>query len=284
MNKASVLVLTNGHASPADIDSLCGAATKRDLHLSVLVLGRLPTIPIYSTGMGGIAAIGDYGDWQKELESTKADLESRADSVRNTLVDRGVTCDVSVFSADPGAFADALARRALTCDLVMVLDDVRADNELFDNAMSSALFHSPAAVVLNGLCAQSPFSPKRVLIGWNSGLPASRAIRAAMPMLRDADDVTVAMFDPVMTALRDGENPGSDVAYWLSHQGCNVAVQQYPSGGLEIADSLLQRAREVEADLVVMGAYDHSRMRQILFGGTTRSMIAQTDMPVLFAH
>ncbi|MEQ8659047.1 MAG: universal stress protein [Hyphomicrobiales bacterium] len=284
MNKASVLVFTSGKADLAALERLCNVATKRDLHLSIVVLGRLPALPIYAAGMGGIAAIGDYGDWQQQLENTKAELDSRAQGIKLSLDKHGVACDVSVFSADPAAFSDALARRALTCDLVMVLGDLRSDTELFDDAMGAALFHSPVAVALNALSVAAPLSPKRVLIGWNSGLPASRAIRAAMPMLRGAEEVTVAMFDPVMTALRDGENPGSDVARWLSHQGCKVTVQHHPSGGKEIADSLMQRAREVDAELVVMGAYDHSRMRQIIFGGTTRSMIAQTDLPVLLAH
>lgn len=284
MNNASVLVLTSGQAKPAALEGLCDVATKRGLHLSVVVLGRLPTLPIYATGMGDFAAIGDYGDWQEDLENAKAKLESCAQDLKGYLVERGAACNVSVLSADPVAFPDALARRALTSDLVMVLDDARAEGDLFNDAVSSTLFHAPVAVLLNALNAPEPLLPKRVLVGWNSGLPASRAIRAAMPMLRAAEDVTIAVFDPVMTAMRDGENPGSDVAHWLSHQGCTVNVQQYPSGGKEIADNLMQRAREVEADLIVMGAYDHSRMRQIMFGGTTRSMIAQTDLPVLLAH
>lgn len=74
-----------------------------------------------------------------------------------------------------------------------------------------------------------------------------------------------------MTFFRDGENPGSDVAQWLSHQDCNVTVQQRPSGGKQIAACLLQHAQETDAEFIIMGAYDHSRKRQIVFGGTTRA-------------
>jgi nucleotide-binding universal stress UspA family protein len=284
MNKSSVLVLTNGKVERDRFERLCSVAAERGLRLSVVVLGRLPMLPIYATGMGDFATVANYGDWQRDMEVAKADLEAAAAELRQFLSERGAACDVSALSAEPASFPDALARRALTCDLVVVLGDLRDDPELFDDAMGAPLFRAPVAVVLNTLRMPEPLLPKRVLVGWNSGLPASRAIRAAMPMLRAAEEIVVAVFDPVMTTFRDGENPGSDVAHWLSHHGCTVAVQQIPSGGKEIADGLMSHAREVKAELIVMGAYDHSRMRQFVFGGTTRSMIEQRELPVLMAH
>jgi len=87
-----------------------------------------------------------------------------------------------------------------------------------------------------------------------------------------------------MTENRDGESPGSDLAEWLSRHGCNVKVAQYPSGGKEIGDCIIGRAKEMGADLVVMGAYGHSRLREDLFGGTTRTLIEPQDLAVLLAH
>lgn len=284
MNKSSVLVLTNGKVERDRFEGLCTVAAKRGLHLSVVVLGRLPMLPIYATGMGDFATVANYGDWQRDLEQAQADLDAAARELKAFVSERGAACDVSALSAEPAAFPDALARRALTCDLVVILGDLRSERELFDDAIGAVLFRAPVPVVLNTLHGDEPLLPKRVLIGWNSGVPASRAIRAALPMLRAADEVIIALFDPVMTTFRDGENPGSDVAHWLSHHGCNVTVRQIPSGGKEIADCLITHAKETEANLIVMGAYDHSRMRQFVFGGTTRSMIEQTEIPVLMAH
>ena len=87
-----------------------------------------------------------------------------------------------------------------------------------------------------------------------------------------------------MPEASHGEDPGVDIATWLTHHGCNVTVQQYPSGGLDICDAILARAKEARADLVVMGAYGHSRTREALFGGTTRSLIAQTEQPVYLVY
>lgn len=284
MNKASVLVLTGREGAVMQLEAASAVATKHDIHLSVLVLGRLPQLPMYATGMGDFAAVVDYRDWQQEIDKETAALDASADGLKRYLADQRVSYDVSVLSADPTSFPEALARRALTCDLVALSDDMRVDRDLFHDAVRTALFRAPVEVMLNSLNVEAPLQPKRVFVGWNSGLPASRAIRAAMPILKAAEEVTVAVFDPVMSIFRDGENPGSDVAQWLSRQGCTVTVQQYPSGGMEIAQCLMQRAKEAEADLIVMGAYDHSRMRQIVFGGTSQSMIEQADMVVLLAH
>lgn len=284
MNKSSILVLTSAQSELSQFNALRSVAAENDLHLSVLVLGRMPQLPVYATGMGDFGMVADTRDWQKDLDKARKVLENSADLLKNHFAALQVSSDVNILSADPMTFPDALARRALTCDLVVLSEDLRAHSDMFNDVVGAALFRAPIGLVLNGLSVEHPLQPRQVLVGWNSGVPASRAIRAAMPILRSASEVVIAVFDPVMTLFRDGENPGCDVARWLTHQGCTVSVQQLPSGGQEIAEALLLRAKESDADMVVMGAYDHSRMRQIVFGGTTRSMIKQTDIPVLLAH
>ena len=138
--------------------------------------------------------------------------------------------------------------------------------------------------MINAVSSISALQPKSVFLAWKAGLPSARAIHAALPTLRAAADVTVAMFDPITTRLREGENPGSDVAAWLTHQGCNVTVQPYPSGGEEVGTVMLKRAKEIGSDLIVMGAYDHSRLREVVFGGTTRTLIEQRKLPVFLCH
>lgn len=89
---------------------------------------------------------------------------------------------------------------------------------------------------------------------------------------------------PAMPEASHGEDPVADFATWLTHHGCNVVVQQYPSGGLDIPDAILAWAKEACADLIVMGAYGHSRAREALFGGTTRGLIVQTEQPVFLVY
>jgi nucleotide-binding universal stress UspA family protein len=177
-----------------------------------------------------------------------------------------------------------VAWRARVCDLSLVSNDLRDDPQAFKNVLHGLLFDSAAPVVINDEAGEKVLSAQNVLIAWNTSLPASRAVKRALPILKSAKTVTIACFDPVMSEMSDGENPGSDVAKWLTHHGCNVTVEQQPSGGKDIATCILDRAEEVGADLIVAGAYGHSRLRENLFGGTTASLTEQTDVAVFMAH
>jgi nucleotide-binding universal stress UspA family protein len=169
----------------------------------------------------------------------------------------------------------------MLCDLVLVGEDLRATGGLYHKIVHSVLFQSPVGVVLNDVEAKALSAPKRIFVAWSTHLHSARAVHSALPLLRAAGEVIIGIVDPDTT---QSEDPGVDVAKWLTHHGCNVVVQQYPSGGKSVGDSLRARAKDVGADLVVMGSYGHSRARQAVFGGTTRSMIDQTDQPVFLAY
>lgn len=167
-------------------------------------------------------------------------------------------------------------------DVAVIMNDLRTNEDAVRSLIYGIIFGSPIPLILNPTSAA--LSPERVLVAWNTSLPAARAIHAALPVLKAAKEVTLCVIDPRARASADGQDPGTGVATWLSHHGCNVTVQQTPSGGKPNADVILRCASETGADLVVMGAYGHSRMQQRVFGGTTRSMIEQTGQAVLLAH
>ena len=284
MKNASLLILVSGSAKAEDLDSILQSADAERMHLSFLVLGGLPRTPIYSYGTEayGIPMIPDI--WQEEIETATAGLTETAKMIEARLDASGATGDVDTLACDIAALPAIVGQRAATCDAVVISDDLRGNDSLFRNAVQGVLFQSPSGVILNATRAASALHPTRIFIAWDTGLPAARAVHAALPLLKEASHVTIAVFDPVTSQDRYGENPGSDVARWLSHHGCHVDLQQYPSGGEEIGTCIQKRATETGADLIVMGAYGHSRMRQAVFGGTTKSMVEQTDRPVMLAH
>jgi nucleotide-binding universal stress UspA family protein len=284
MKNASVLVLLGKASTPQDMATLAATARGSGLHLTLLVIGEAPPLPTYAYGGGQFAGIVVPDNWQEEMERENAALAATCRKIQAWLVEQGINASAGTLCADPKELSDAIARLALTNDYVVFADALRSRPSLFQGAVQAALFMSPAGVILNGFTGSSAMHPRRVLIAWNSGLPAARAIHAALPILKAATESVVAVIDPVTTSYRDGEDPGADVALWLSHHRCKVSVQQLPSGGQQTDTILLRKAKEIGADLIVMGGYDHSRMREIIFGGTTRSMIEQTDVPVLLAH
>ena len=123
---------------------------------------------------------------------------------------------------------------------------------------------------------------RTVMLCWNDSREAARAATAALPMLRKADKVIVLIIDP-----RRGEvpvEPGADVAGWLARHGVKVTVQRDTAADSDVGGVILSRAADHDADLIVMGIYGHSRMRERVLGGASRTLLASMTVPLLVAH
>ena len=125
---------------------------------------------------------------------------------------------------------------------------------------------------------------KRVVIAWNSSREAARAVHDAMPLLAAAEAVTVLTIDAREGPHGHGEMPGADISLHLARHGVKVQIEHTVSGDLPIGEVLLSRLADLAADLLVMGAYGHSRMRELLLGGATRSLLRSMTVPVLMSH
>ncbi|QCO57774.1 universal stress protein (plasmid) [Pseudorhodobacter turbinis] len=250
----------------------------------VLLVAQMPVFPYSAIGLPPFGPIDIPPEWQEEVANLRTSLNDRAQEVEALLQAHDISGEVATATCEPAMLADAIARRAMLCDMAIISEELREPEAIFRQAVYGVLFQSPAGLLLNDPKAAVLSAPKRVFVAWNTHLHSARAVHQALPLLRQADEVVIASFDPVMTELREGEEPGADVAKWLTHHGCTVTVQQYPSGGKDIAECILDRSKEVGADLIVMGAYGHSRMRETIFGGTTHSMIAQSDRAVFLGR
>ena len=203
--------------------------------------------------------------------------------IEKLLQAAGVAGDVTSAYGEASVLDDQIAARAALCDVVLI-DPALADASLtFQQALEGVLFKTPVAVALNAAGVDRVLQAKHPMLAWDGSLPALRALHRALPILRQAAQVTILVVDPNPHGP-EGQNPGSDVATWLTRHDCNVTLQQSPSAGQDIGSCILARAGEIGADLIVMGAYVHSRARQRILGGTTQIMVSQTDHAVLLAH
>lgn len=125
---------------------------------------------------------------------------------------------------------------------------------------------------------------RRVLVAWDASREATRAVNDAMPLLVAASSVTVLTIDAEQAVAGHGEVPGADIALHLARHGVPATAERTVSAGIGIGNALLSRASDLGADLLVMGAYGHSRVRELLLGGATRTVLATTTLPVLMAH
>ncbi len=125
---------------------------------------------------------------------------------------------------------------------------------------------------------------RRVLVGWDSSREATRAINDAMPLLAGAEAVTILAVDPADGPAGHGDIPGADIGLHLARHGVKATIETTVSAGIGVGNALLSRASDLEADLLVMGAYGHSRVRELLLGGATRTVLDSMTLPVLMAH
>ncbi len=125
---------------------------------------------------------------------------------------------------------------------------------------------------------------KRALVAWNASREATRAVADAMPLLAAAEVVTVLAIDPREGPGGHGEVPGADLSLHLARHGVKATIERTVSADVPAGEVLLSRAADLGADLLVMGAYGHSRARELLLGGVTRTLLQSMTLPVLMSH
>jgi nucleotide-binding universal stress UspA family protein len=125
---------------------------------------------------------------------------------------------------------------------------------------------------------------RHVMIAWNASREAARAVNDALPLLRRASHVHVVALSPVRSATAHGEEPGADIALYLARHGVKVTVSRDDAPEVDTGNLLLSRAFDLSADLIVMGAWGHSRLREFVLGGVTRTLLESMTVPVLMSH
>jgi nucleotide-binding universal stress UspA family protein len=176
---------------------------------------------------------------------------------------------------------DSLALNSLHTDLVIV-GGPRTDGSPGDWSAEALLLATGVPFLLLPESWKGS-ATEHVIVAWNASREARRAIADALPLLVHARSVSILVVDPHKTP-RHGEEPGADVAHYLTRHGARVVVEPVQSHGEPIAKVILGYAERHKADLVVVGAYSHARMTEMIFGGVTRSLLRDAAVPLLIAH
>lgn len=247
-------------------------------HLSVLVVAIAAPPPI-----GEYAAMVSDA-WVEERQAALDGLKARASAVTELLSKFSVSSDVAVEYPE-SAWTDAvIARRGRYADLTVIGPELMAGETLKAKAFDGALFNSGKPVLLLSKGAVPSLKPKTVMVAWDSRIEATRAVREALDLLTHAREVRLVLVDPEEGEYAHGAEPGADAAAYLARHGVKVAVDRLPGMGLSTAEVLRRHAVDTGADMIVMGGYGHSRLRQRIFGGVTRSMLEEPPLPVFLAR
>jgi nucleotide-binding universal stress UspA family protein len=221
------------------------------------------------------------------FEELRARARDAADETRNVFERiaslRGVSAEWR--EIPEGADADP-ALHAHYADLTILgqLDPDSGKPETFRPRPEQVTLASGRPILVVPYAGNFPSLGRRVLIGWNASQEAARAVSDAMPLLTAAEIVTVLTVDPREGPRAHGELPGADISLHLARHGVKAEIERTVLGDLPVGEVLLSRAADLGADLLVMGAYGHSRARELLLGGATRSLLRSMTLPVLMSH
>lgn len=218
-----------------------------------------------------------------------ARANARAEALRARYANADAPVEVRVAEAVSvhAPYTAALHARYADLSVLPTLADREPDRMLVHDFFHTLLLQSGGPVMVVPTTASTlvpALPPKRVLVAWKPTREASRAIRDAVPFLQGAAHVEVVVVDPKSGEVGHGDEPGADIAAHLARHGLDVRVATRERKNFSVAYSLLEHAREIEADLIVAGGYGHSRFRESVLGGTTRELLQTTHVPVLFSH
>jgi nucleotide-binding universal stress UspA family protein len=176
----------------------------------------------------------------------------------------------------------ALASQAMYADLVVVGQSDPEDPATAHAAIPEYVaLHASCPVLVLPYAGEYRPDFERILIGWNASPESARAVKQALPLLVRASEVEIAVFDGEVDDADDLGGP--DIAVFLARHGIKVTLWKARAGG-DAANALLSRASAWQADLLVMGCYGHTRLREILLGGASRTLLHSMTVPTLMAH
>jgi nucleotide-binding universal stress UspA family protein len=217
-----------------------------------------------------------------------SDLEEQArqkgDAAAKRLTERltglQAASELRRFDETPGTMPMKVAEQARYADLFVTTRPYGAGEEpVWLDLVEAVLFGSGRGLMIvpPGRRRQGPV--QTVLVAWNGSREAARALREGLSFIEKATRVVVLMIGP-----RRGAEAGSEIKAHLNRHGISPEIIAVESEGRRVADIVLEEAKGVSADLIVMGGYGHTRLREQIFGGATLDMLMLSDRPVLMAH
>ena len=276
--KTIATIVTDLGKDQAALDAAIALATREEAHLDVLCLGVDRTQPgFYYSGASAVVL-------QDNLVQAQADAEALETAVDALLGRQGLSYAVRSATTQIAAMTPLIAYRTRLADLVVLPKPYGADKSVETEAIvEAALFNGSVPVLVIPDEATLPANFSNVVIGWNESAEALTAVRAALPLLKQADDTCIAIVEPP-THSPDRSDPGGELSQVLVRHGVRTEICVLAKSMPKVSDIILRLCDDRGANLIVMGAYGHSRFREAILGGATRNMLENADVPVLMAH
>lgn len=250
-------------------------ATAHAAHVTGLALAMEPMTPGYlSVPLPAEFLAGAVEEAERQAKAAAQRFEALATR-------EGVAFEARTVTTLAGNIAPVLAQAHLSDLVVIGQEDPDRPEPMRTALIEAMLFDAGVPLMIVPRRYAGDLAVKRVVIAWDGSSNAARAVHAALPLLRTAGEVEIVI---VATDRTWFGAPGQDVATFLARHGLTVTVNTINNEPGGIAATLDNYARESGADLLVMGGYGHSRLRQFFLGGTTSAMLETMSVPVVMVH
>jgi len=277
MIKSIYFPVLAGEVADAGLAVACDLAREHDAHLVVVVCisAVTPIVAAWSTYPMAV--------YDTLAEAAQVSSSRLLAAIRERLSKAGVSFEAHVSDTVWMTTSEIAAVHARYCDITVFGRLAGLDARVESGYFSDLLLQSGRPLLM------VPANPAThgtdtAVIGWKPTREATRALHDAQPLLQRMKTVQVVLVAPKVGDLQHGELPGADIAAHLARHGMRVDVVEAPRLQDSTGATLLRHAREQGAALLVVGGYGHRRMRESVFGGVTRTLFDQADMPVLFSH
>lgn len=208
-------------------------------------------------------------------------LETQANELTSVLTAGGLRGMVTPVFCSSGQVSSHVARHANSADITVIGGTMANDLHLARRVVDGVLFHSSCPLLILPKRRVATLRPKQIVVAWNGRREAWIAVRSSITLLQNANRVHVALVD--VDSEASGEANGADLAGFLLRHGVEVVIDHL-HGSDDPAIVLQRHAESLDADLIVMGAYGHSRLGERILGGTTETMLQHPAIPVLMAR
>ncbi len=276
--KRILLVLSGSPADLAAARAAFSTAKHLDARLEALhVEGEIANgLPYIEQGLSEGALTREFTRAREAQERAAGTAREAFETAR---LEAGLGDGAALWRTERGRVADVVGSEGRVYDLTVIAAGAQFIGASAADVIAAALFETGRPVLVVPDAAPAVFG-RRVLIGWNRGTPAARAVAAALPLLAGAEAVVVAY---IGTGAKTGPGPEA-ICRNLEAHGIEAVPRAIGAVDGSVAEGLRQAAREVAADLMVTGAYSHSRIREMVLGGVTSEMLAHTELPLLMSH
>jgi nucleotide-binding universal stress UspA family protein len=234
-------------------------------------------IPAFSAG-----AVPTFDIFAAFEASAKAEHDAAANAFENAIKGSHLATE---WRLAKGYHEDELVNQARHGDLLVLGQTIPNAETLTpaDLPEAVAIASGRATLVVPYIGVHSK-PGKAIMLCWNASRESSRAAAEALPFLVSAEKVVVLIVDTKKFGSEHGREVGADVAAWLARHGVNVELQRKVAADTEVAELILSRAADHDIDLIVIGLYGHSRLREVILGGASRTLLSSMTVPVLMAH